>query len=127
VNRPAFAAFALGTIVLGLVVHLGGDGLGPALRDVAGDALYAAMVAWLAGAAAPRTPTWRRAAAAFACCLAIEIGQLVREPHIDAIRATPLGHLALGSDFDARDIGAYAGGVGAAALLERALVRRAGR
>jgi hypothetical protein len=40
------------------------------------------------------------------------------------VRATTLGSLVLGNDFDARDLAAYALGIGAAALLEIALFPR---
>ena len=41
-------------------------------------------------------------------------------PSVDAIRATTVGHLILGSSFDPRDPAAYAGGVLLALVLERA-------
>ena len=48
-------------------------------------------------------------------------------PAIDAIRATRIGHLVLGSGFDPRDLLAYAIGVIGAVLLEAAVVARSGR
>jgi hypothetical protein len=42
-------------------------------------------------------------------------------PWLDAVRATRLGHLVLGSDFDGRDLLAYAIGVLGAVGLERLL------
>ncbi len=120
--RPAFLALALATIVAGLVVHRGaGAALPPAARDVTGDALWAAMIHWWVGAAAPAAPRVRRAAVALGLCGAVELSQLVRLPALTAVRRTPLGHLVLGSDFDARDLAAYALGVAAAAALEAAL------
>ncbi len=122
--RPAFLALALATIGVGLVVHRGAGGaLPPAARDVLGDALWAAMIHWWIGVAAPAAPPGRRALAAVACCAAVEASQLVRLPALDAVRRTTLGHLVLGSDFDARDLAAYALGVAAAAAGEAALVR----
>jgi hypothetical protein len=41
-----------------------------------------------------------------------------------ATLGTRLGHLLLGSGFDARDLLAYALGIGAAAFVDRALVAR---
>jgi hypothetical protein len=119
-RRAPYAALALGTIVLGLGVRRGGAALGPAARDVAGDALWAAMLAWWVGALLPRRPLGLRAALALAGCVAVELSQLVHAPGLDAARRTPLGRLVLGSDFDARDLLAYAAGVLAAAALERA-------
>jgi hypothetical protein len=65
-----------------------------------------------------------RAAVALACCFAVEFSQLVHLPALDALRQTTAGHLALGSGFDRRDFAAYAAGVLAAVLLERATARR---
>jgi Protein of unknown function (DUF2809) len=110
---------ALGTIGLGVAVYLVADRLPPTVGDVLGDALYAAMIACWAGAAAPRAAVWRRGVAAWGLCAGIEASQLVREPRLDALRGTSLGHLVLGSDFDARDLASYAAGVAAVLLLER--------
>ena len=126
--RAPYVALTLATVALGLTVYRSGRALPPAGRDVLGDALWAAMIAWLAGGVAAGARLAVRSAAALAVCTAVEFGQLYRQPALDAVRRTPLGHLVLGADFDARDLGAYALGVLAAALLERALARRrAGR
>ena len=123
VTRRRYAAFALGTIVVGLAVHLRGSALSPGVRDVLGDALWAAMVTWLIAAIAPALRLPWRAAIALACCFAVEFSQLVRTPALDALRRTMAGHLVLGSGFDARDLVAYSGGVLAAVLLDLALRR----
>lgn len=123
-RRLLYLVLALATIVAGLLVHLRGAALGPATRDVAGDALWAAMTTWLAGAVAPRARLAVRCAAAFAICAAVELSQLYRGPWLDAIRETELGRLILGSGFDLRDFGAYALGVAAAALLDVAIFSR---
>jgi hypothetical protein len=122
--RIPYIVLALSTIVCGLTVHRGG--LPPALRDVLGDALWAAMLAWWIGALAPVRPLRVRAALAYALCVAVELSQRVHTPQLDALRATTLGHLVLGRDFDARDLAAYALGVVAAAALE-VVLRRARR
>ena len=125
--RVAYVALAAGTIALGLWVHRGGAALGTDARDVLGDALWAGMMAWLVGAAAPRARLGVRSAAALGICVAVELSQLLHTSAIDAVRRTTLGHLLLGSGFDARDLLAYAVGVSAAALLERAARAIAGR
>jgi len=117
-RRLAFLAAAVATIGVGLLVHWGGGALDRALRDVLGDALWAAMMAWWIGAAAPRARLTIRSAAAYAVCVAVETSQLYHAPWLDALRATRAGHLVLGSGFDPRDLLAYALGVVAAALLE---------
>ncbi|HSU17369.1 DUF2809 domain-containing protein [Longimicrobium sp.] len=123
----AYLAAVVVTIAVGLLVHLRGAPLGPVARDVLGDALWAAMVAWGAGALAPGVRLAARSAVAYAVCAAVEASQLYHAPALDAIRATRAGHLALGSGFDARDLLAYALGVAGAALLEAAVVARGRR
>jgi hypothetical protein len=94
------------------------------VRDVLGDALWAAMVVWWIAAVAPASRLPWRAAVALAFCFAVEFSQLWHFPALDALRRTTAGHLALGSGFDPRDFAAYAAGVLAAVLLERATERR---
>lgn len=122
-RRLAYLALALGTIAAGLLVHLRGAVLGAAARDVLGDALWAAMITWLAGVLAPHSRLAVRCAAAYAVCVAVELSQLYHAPWLDAIRETEPGRLVLGSGFDPRDLGAYALGVVAAALLDAAIFR----
>ncbi|QNH12200.1 DUF2809 domain-containing protein [Xanthomonas sp. SI] len=89
-----------------------------------GDALWALMVylglAWLAPSARPL----RVATVALAVCWLVEASQLYRTPWLDALRATTLGHLALGSTFVWLDLLAYAVGVAAGAALDRCCARR---
>ena len=127
-SRAAYVGLALATIALGLAIHLGGRRvLPPAVRDPLGDACWAAMMLWWVSALAPRRPLRWRAAATLAVCAAVEVAQLVRHPTLDAVRATALGHLVLGSDFDARDLAAYAAGVLAALPLAAFVARRLAR
>lgn len=114
-SRLGSLALAALTIAAGLLVHRGVVPLPPDARDVAGDALWAAMIFWGTGVLAPRGRVAWRAAAAIGACVAIELGQLVRTPALDALRATTIGHLVLGSSFDGRDLLAYALGVALAA------------
>ena len=123
-HRAPYVALALATITLGLAVHRHGAWLGSTARDVLGDALWAVMIAWWVAALAPGTRLAVRAATALALCFVVEASQLYRTPALDALRATAAGHLVLGSGFDPRDLAAYALGVLAAALLERAIMRR---
>ena len=123
-TRVAFAIFAFITIVIGLVVHTWGAPLGVTARDALGDALWAAMIAWLVGAMAPRARLASRCAVAYAICAAVETSQLYHSPTLDAMRETQLGQLVLGSGFDVRDLAAYAAGVAAAALIEIAVSLR---
>ena len=118
--RAWYTGLGLTTTALGLGVHLGGSALPPAVRDILGDALWAAMLAWWIGALVPAWPLARRAVLALAGSYLVEASQLLHAPGLDAVRRTRLGHLVLGSGFDPRDLLAYAGGVLAAVLIERA-------
>lgn len=124
-TRLAYAGAALATVALGLAVHRRGGALPPAVRDVLGDALWAAMVYWWVGVGWPRARWTARARAALAFAFGVEFSQCYHAPGVDAVRATTLGHLVLGSDFDVRDLLAYAlGGMGAAVAE---VVARGGR
>jgi hypothetical protein len=121
--RTRYVALAVGTIAIGLAVHVRGSALSPVARDVLGDALWAAMVTWWIAAAAPASQLTWRAAVALTFCFAVELSQLIHLPPLDALRATRAGHLVLGSGFDPRDFASYAAGVLATVLLERVAVR----
>ena len=125
-TRATYLLLALLAIVLGLWVHRGGGPFGAATRDMLGDALWAMMIAWGMGVLWPARGLAWRAAVALAICAAVELGQLVHTPALDAVRQTILGRLILGSDFDARDLLAYGGGVLAAAGLDRKVFGRSG-
>jgi len=121
--RMRYFALAVGTMALGLAVHWRGGALAPVVRDVLGDALWAAMVVWWIAAVAPGIRLPWRAAAALAFCYAVEFGQLFRLAALDALRRTTAGHLVLGSGFDPRDFVSYAIGVLAALFLEWSIER----
>jgi hypothetical protein len=123
-RRARYLALAVATVAVGLAVHRRGDALPAAARDVLGDALWAGMIAWGVGAAAPGAALAGRAAVAYAVCATVELSQLVHHPALDASRRTALGRLALGSDFDPRDLAAYALGVAAACGAEWWITRR---
>lgn len=126
-SRAIYIALALATIAVGLLVHLRGAALGTVARDVLGDALWAAMIFWWTGALVPHARLVVRGVAAWAICGTVELSQLFHTPTLDAVRATRVGHLFLGSGFDPRDLAAYAAAVVGAALLEAAIVARARR
>lgn len=117
-RRTGFLLAALLTMATGLLVYRYGAGLGRAVQDVSGDALWGMMIAWGMGALLPQLGVAARAMLAYGVCLAVETSQLIHVPWLDAVRATKLGHLILGSDFDGRDLLAYAVGVLVAFALE---------
>lgn len=121
--RRTYLFLASVTIAAGLIVHLAGDALGAGLRDVTGDALWAAMMLWLISALLPHVRVFTRALTAYGVCVAVEYSQLVHMPTLNAIRSTRVGHLVLGSDFDARDLAAYCIGVSSAFLIAMVLER----
>lgn len=124
-TRARFLVLALVTMTAGLGVHFhGAPVLGYAVRDIIGDALWAMMIYWLVSAVVPRVTWAQRAGVAFAICAAVEVSQLYHAPSIDAMRRSILGHLVLGSGFDARDFVSYAAGIAAAFLLDRRMFRR---
>ena len=118
--RLRHVVLAFITVAAGLAVHfIGRETQPPAWRDVLGDALWAAMMFWWIGVAVPRARPAVRATVALGVCVAVELGQLIHSPGLDALRRTTFGRLVLGSGFDARDLVAYAAGVVAAAFLDR--------
>ncbi|MEO7967110.1 MAG: DUF2809 domain-containing protein [Gemmatimonadaceae bacterium] len=123
--RAPYLAAALVTMALGLFAHLHGASLGVVRRDVVGDVLWAAMIAFWIGALAPMARLTMRAIVAYAICAIVEVSQLLHTPVLDTLRATRVGQLVLGSGFDARDFLAYAIGVSMAALIDAvARIRR---
>ena len=125
-RRRSYAILLLVTVAIGLAVHLQGMSLAPPVRDVAGDALWAAMIFWLISLTLPAAPLGLRAAAALAVCFMVEITQLMEHPLLNAFRSSTLGHLVIGSDFDARDLAAYSAGVFVAALVAKVAVQKSG-
>lgn len=123
-SRGFFVVLALGTIALGLAVHFHGDALGRTSRDVSGDAIWAAMIAWCVATVVPGASIRDRGFAALVICWVVEVSQLYHTPGLDALRRTTLGELTLGGGFDPRDLLAYVLGVLAAMLLEWTLRRR---
>ena len=76
-----------------------------------GDALWALMAFLGWALMKPRGATLRLAVLAWATSCLVEVSQLYQAPWINAIRATTLGHLVLGSTFSWLDIAAYTVGV----------------
>ena len=122
--RAVYALLVVSTVVLGLGSRRYGAALPDVLAAYAGDALWAAMVFWLAAIVRPRARTLHVAAAALAISFAVESTQLYRAPWIDAVRSNRLGALALGQGFLWTDLACYMVGVCVAALLDHALRAR---
>jgi hypothetical protein len=118
--RMRTAGLAVVTIAIGLAVHR----LAPAgdARDIAGDALWAAMMCWWISALWPAKPIAWRAGLALAISWAVEFSQLSHAPWLEQLRDTRLGPLVLGTGFDPRDLVSYTVGV----LLAWAVAKRTG-
>jgi hypothetical protein len=89
-----------------------------------GDTAWTLAVFLAIGLLVPRLSTWSVAALALAISFAVELSQVYHAPWIDAIRGTTLGHLALGSGFDPKDLACYAVGAGIGVLIETISGRR---
>lgn len=97
------------------------------MRDMLGDALWAAMIFWLLGIVAPMSKVAARGAVAYAVCVLVEVSQLFHSSGLDAMRETTMGHLVLGNGFDARDLLAYALGTGVAVLIDVGIFKNRSR
>ncbi|WP_233404439.1 DUF2809 domain-containing protein [Actinotalea solisilvae] len=120
-RRLALAAAALVVVAVGLAVSRG-TGL---VADLAGGALYAALVVVLVALVRPRAPSWAVGAAALAICVAVELLQLTDLPR-DVVAQMPVLRYVLGTTFVATDLAAYAAGALAAAGADGALRRHLG-
>jgi len=118
-RRQRYLLLAIVTIAAGVMVHSVDESLPESLRDILGDALWAMMIVWWMGVVAPRAPLRTRALVSFAICVAVEVSQRYHTPMLDGLRRTALGHLILGSDYDARDLLSYAAGVIVATVVGR--------
>jgi hypothetical protein len=112
-------------IALGLASRRFADAFPDGVRLYAGDVLWATMVYFAAAVVWRRAPVARIAFGALLFAMLIEASQLYHAPWIDAVRATRLGGLVLGFGFLWSDVVCYLVGVGLAALVDTALVRRA--
>lgn len=88
------------------------------LRKYGADALWALLVYLLVRFPAPKARPITSAAIAFGFAVLIEFTQLYHAPWIDALRATRLGALILGSVFNWPDLVAYAAGSLIGLLIE---------
>jgi hypothetical protein len=122
-NRLLYALLVLAVIAAGLASRRYPGLLPAALGKYPGDALWALMVMLLYGVARPRWPVALTAAAALTTSYAVEFSQLYQADWINAIRHTTLGHLVLGSGFNAPDLLAYTVGVALGTAAELLMLR----
>ncbi len=118
-RSPALYLGVLGaTIGLGLATRQFPSAFPLFVARYGGDALWAAMILWLAAVLRPTAATHSLALLALGISFGVELSQLYRAPWIDAIRATRPGALVLGQGFLWGDLVSYSGGVLLAAALD---------
>ena len=97
--------------------------LTPFLSKYGGDALWAMVVFLGLGFVFPRLTVVKLALLSLGVAWGIEFLQLYHAPWIDSIRVRRIGHLVLGSTFNAPDLIAYAVGVVLAGAIDFSLPR----
>lgn len=123
-NRLLYCGITLAVIAIGLASRRWPGMLPAAWGKYPGDALWTMMVFFGLATAMPRLGARRLALAALAISYAVEFSQLYQAPWIKAVRAHPIGHLALGSTFNWPDLAAYTIGAVLAMLAAQALRSR---
>lgn len=118
-NRWRYAAAAAAVIGMGLFWRSGILPLSSFASKYGGDALWALMVFLGFGFVFKRASTLQIAVWSICFAWGIELLQLYHAPWIDALRAHRLGHLVLGSAFNAPDLVAYTIGVAVGAAAEK--------
>ena len=117
-NRALYALLALAVVAAGLFWRSGLIPLPQWLSNNGGDALWALMVFVGFGFLLPRASTLVLALLALTFAWGVEFSQLYHAPWIDAVRATILGKLVLGTTFNWPDLPAYAVGIALGAWVE---------
>lgn len=117
-SRPLYILWIALTVGAGLLLRSRFVSLPESVEKYGGDALWALMVFFGFALIFPRASAQRVGLLALGFAWAIEFSQLYRAPWIEHIRATRIGHLVLGSVFNAPDLLAYAAGIGTGVLLE---------
>lgn len=119
--RWLYALAVLVVIALGLWSRSDAAGLPWAVAKYAGDDLWGLVVFLGVGLVLPGLPTRAAAGLAAACTGAVEKGQLVHAPWLDAVRGTLLGGLVLGTPaatFACGDFAAYLAGIAVGVIAE---------
>ena len=83
-----------------------------------GDVLWAQMVYALAACVWPRAAIVQLVGISAGVAYAVEFSQLIQTESLNALRATVLGHLVLGSRFAVEDLAAYTLGIAVCAGIE---------
>jgi hypothetical protein len=104
---------------LGVLARRHGDLLFPdQLAGYVPEALWSMAVFAAVGLVFPAAATWQAASLGYVFSALVEFSQLYHEPWIDTLRGTPVGALALGTEFLTTDLACYAVGVVFGMLIE---------
>lgn len=122
-SRYTYAALILVVILLGLASRSYSPPLPLAVKEYAGDGLWALATYLTLAFLFPRLPIRSVAAAASLFSLAVEVSQLYHATWIDNIRRMRVGGLVLGYGFLWSDLVCYGVGIGAGVLSELLSVR----
>ena len=123
-SRTHSLLLLIGTVTLGLASRRFPAVLPPFVVAYAGDVLWASMVFWVLTLLQPNGEGRHLAAIAFAIAVAVEFSQRYHAPWIEALRASPVGALALGQGFLWSDIVCYLLGAMLAAAIDWTLRTR---
>jgi hypothetical protein len=123
-SRYRYAALIVAVVLLGLASRAYSPPLPPAVKDYAGDALWALAAYLTIAFLFPRLPVRGVAAAAGLFSLAVEVSQLYHAPWIESVRRTRVGGLLLGHGFLWSDLVCYGVGIGVGVLAESLRARR---
>jgi hypothetical protein len=123
-NRIVWIALLVLVVILGLGSRRLAARLPAELATYPGDTLWALAVFLGLGLFLRTLATWWVALLALGISFVVELSQLYHAPWIDSIRDCAIGHLALGSGFDPRDLACYTVGVGIGVVIETLTMKR---
>ena len=117
-RRATCGAFAIATVLTGLIWRMAPLHLPFFFWKYGGSALWAIAVYWMIAFLLPKSRVATLAALASLFALAVEFSRLIPSPALEAFRETLAGRLILGSIFSPRNIVAYWVAILAAALFD---------
>jgi hypothetical protein len=126
-RRTHLAVTVVFVVALGLASRAAPVLFPACLGKYPGDALWALMILFGIAFLRPDIRPLRLALLALAVSWLVELSQLYQAPWINAVRATRLGHLVLGSGFHWPDLLAYAIGVLAGLMIDLSFFHRRAR
>jgi hypothetical protein len=123
-NFVTYVLVLIGVIILGLLSRKYGEIFPLGIQKYPGSGLWALAVFIAVGLLLRNETTLKVAACALVIAFAVEFSQLLNIPWLNAIRATKVGHLFLGSTFNPPDFVAYVLGISFGAGCEAIFIRK---